>query len=166
MRVARRGNAGVGVDRCEPQEASDSVERHEWRGRITSTKGNRVRYVPMTVQLANALLRCRHLRGPRVLCHDDGRPLTQQVMIDLLAKVGRLANVRSNGPISASHVLLTSRDEGRARAWIQELAGHRDLTTTQKSMHLSRTAVADAIRLLDRPGAMGYFGDMVETATR
>jgi len=33
-------------------------------------------------------------------------------------------------------------------------------------MHLSRTAVADAIRLLDRPGAMGDFGDMVETATR
>jgi len=52
-----------------------------------------------------------------------------------------------------------------ARA-IQELAGHRDLRTTQKYMHLSRIAVADAIRLLDRPGAMGDLGDTVETATR
>lgn len=32
---------------------------------------------------------------------------------------------------------------------VLELAGHRDLTTTQKYMHLSPSAVADAIRLLD-----------------
>jgi len=39
-----------------------------------------------------------------------------------------------------------------ARA-IQELAGHADLTMTQRYMHLSPAALADAIRLLDRPGA-------------
>lgn len=44
---------------------------------------------------------------------------------------------------------------------IQELAGHRDLMTTQKYMHLSPSAVADAIRLLDRAGARG---DILETA--
>ena len=46
-----------------------------------------------------------------------------------------------------------------ARA-IQELAGHRDLTTTQKYMHLSPSAVAEAIRLLDGPSARG---DIVES---
>lgn len=35
-----------------------------------------------------------------------------------------------------------------ARA-IQELAGHTDLTTTQRYMHLSPAATEDAIRLLD-----------------
>jgi site-specific recombinase XerD len=49
-----------------------------------------------------------------------------------------------------------------ARA-IQELAGHRDLATTQKYMHLSPSAVADAIRLLDGSSARG---DIVETAIR
>ena len=38
-----------------------------------------------------------------------------------------------------------------ARA-IQELAGHQDLITTQRYMHLSPAAVENAIRLLE-PGA-------------
>ena len=49
-----------------------------------------------------------------------------------------------------------------ARA-IQELAGHRDLSTTQRYMHLSPSAVVDAIRLLDRPSTALGFGDIVET---
>ena len=52
-----------------------------------------------------------------------------------------------------------------ARA-IQELAGHADLTMTQRYMHLSPAALADAIRLLDRPGAKQKFGDVVETEVR
>ena len=38
-----------------------------------------------------------------------------------------------------------------ARA-IQELAGHQDLITTQRYMHLSPAAIEGAIRLLDRQG--------------
>jgi hypothetical protein len=38
-----------------------------------------------------------------------------------------------------------------ARA-IQELAGHHDLTTTQRYMHLSPAAIEGAIRLLDQHG--------------
>jgi integrase len=61
-----------------------------------------------------------------------------------------------------------------ARA-IQELAGHQDLTTTQRYMHLSPAAIEGAIRLLDQQGptASGRFerdeagrsrGDILETA--
>jgi integrase len=56
---------------------------------------------------------------------------------------------------------------------IQELAGHQDLSMTQRYMHLSPAALDDAIRLLDQPGAPGVqravdqsFGDGVETGGR
>jgi integrase len=47
-----------------------------------------------------------------------------------------------------------------ARA-IQDLAGHRDLSTTQRYMHLSPHVADQAIRLLE-----GCVGDMLETEVR
>ena len=46
---------------------------------------------------------------------------------------------------------------------IQELAGHRDLSTTQRYMHLSPAAVEGAIRLLEQPAPVSQFGDILET---
>ena len=46
---------------------------------------------------------------------------------------------------------------------IQQLAGHRDLSTTMRYMHLSPQAVENAIALLEHRGTPGNFGDIVET---
>ncbi len=47
---------------------------------------------------------------------------------------------------------------------IQELAGHEDLKTTMRYMHLSPAARESAIRLLDgRPEIAPIFGDIVES---
>ena len=46
---------------------------------------------------------------------------------------------------------------------IQELAGHQEIGTTQRYMHLSPAAVAGAIRLLDHRDTVSEFGDMLET---
>ena len=49
-----------------------------------------------------------------------------------------------------------------ARA-IQELAGHQDLSTSQRYMHLSPAALESAIRLLDQHGSVQNRGDILET---
>ena len=46
---------------------------------------------------------------------------------------------------------------------IQELAGHADLTTTMRYMHLAKGSKEAAIKVLDR--ATEYRGDLVETQT-
>ena len=51
-----------------------------------------------------------------------------------------------------------------ARA-IQELAGHQDLTMTQRYMHLTPAALDAAIRLLESTGGGLGRGDVVETGT-
>jgi hypothetical protein len=51
-----------------------------------------------------------------------------------------------------------------ARA-IQELAGNRDVSTTQRYMHVSPAAIENAIRLLDSPAFPTRRGDLGETAS-
>ena len=46
------------------------VARSDWKGHVTATKGGRIRYVPMTVRLAEALRQGRHLKGARVAVAD------------------------------------------------------------------------------------------------
>ena len=50
-----------------------------------------------------------------------------------------------------------------ARA-IQELAGHQDLSTTQRYMHLSPATLDAAIRLLDGDGSVVDRGEIVAAA--
>jgi integrase len=58
------------------------VQRNVWEGHVDSTKGGRLRYVPMTARLAAALRDARHLRGPRVLYRDNGKPYTEGAVLE------------------------------------------------------------------------------------
>ena len=128
------------------------VARSEWKGHVTVPKGGRLRYVPLTKRLTEALRQARHLRGARVLCDQQGQPLTQKVVQVMVRRAARRANVKPGVHILrhtfCSHLAMRGAP---ARA-IQELAGHQDLDTTQRYMHLSPAALDAAIRLLDEPG--------------
>ena len=129
-----------------------TVQRSEWNGQIDVPKGGRLRRVPMTKRLARALSAHRHLRGPRVLYRDDGQPFNKNVAKKAMARVQRRAAIAPTGGIHilrhtfCSHLAMRGAP---ARA-IQELAGHRNLRTTERYMHLSPAAVDQAIHLLDR----------------
>lgn len=77
------------------------IECNEWYGHITTTKGNRVRYVPITGRLREALREHRHLRGARVLYREDGRAMSASALIEAIQRAARRANLRSNG----AHIL-------------------------------------------------------------
>lgn len=53
---------------------------------------------------------------------------------------------------------------GASAKQIQELAGHQDLATTQRYMHVGPTAIESAIRLLDAPGLVSERGNIVATS--
>lgn len=87
-----------------------TVARSEWKGHVTLPKGGRLRYVPITSRLTEALREARHLRGPRVLCDGTGKPLTQKVVQVIMRRVARRANVTAGVHILPTHLLFASGD--------------------------------------------------------
>ena len=118
----------------------------------------------MTVRLAAALRDHRHLRGPLAVCQRDGKPLTQKIAQDHVRWAARRAGLDQGIHVLrhtfCSHLAMRGAP---ARA-IQELAGHQDLSTTQRYMHLSPAALESASRLLDGTGFGPGRGDIVATA--
>lgn len=84
----------------------------------------------------------------------------------LILRASRQANLECKGVHALRHTFCShlAMKGAPARA-IQELAGHKDLATTQRYMHLSPAAVESAIRLLEKPSSEIIFGDILETGT-
>ena len=172
--VLMSGEAGLRLGEMVALEWNDidfvkrqmCVQRSAWKGQIASPKSGRLRYIPLTTRLAGALRDHRHLRGPLVLYHDDGSPLTEGLVQGLVRRAAQRAGLFNNGPHMLRHTFCShlAMRGAPARA-IQELAGHQDLTTTQRYMHLSPAALDSAIQLLDSPGIRGRRGDILETGS-
>jgi integrase len=166
------GEAGLRCGEMMALEWSDvnlgkrqlTVARSEWKGHVTTTKSGRVRHLPLTTRLTAALKEARHLKSDRVLCDKDGASLTQKEVQVSMRRVARKAQVKPGVHILrhtfCSHLAM----KGAPARAIQDLAGHQDLTTTQRYMHLSPAALDAAISLLDGPRAALGRGEIVEAA--
>lgn len=128
-----------------------TVRHGEWRGVVSSTKGNRARPIPMTERLAAALAASRHLRGDRVLYRDDGRTVSPKMLYMWMCSAQRLAGLEVTGGVHVLRHSFAARlaMHGAPAKAIQELMGHRNLSTTMRYMHLSPAAKDSAIRLLN-----------------
>src|SRR5580658_3832739 len=140
------------------------VQRAAWRGIEDSPKGGRGRIIPMTDALASALSSSRHLRGPYVLCTEDGTSASENLLQDWMEQATRRAGLNVTRSLHILRHTFCSRlaMKGAPAKAIQELAGHQNLGTTLRYMHLSPAARDSAIRLLN--GSTHFFGDIVETA--
>ncbi|MCC6901426.1 MAG: tyrosine-type recombinase/integrase [Polyangiaceae bacterium] len=142
-----------------------TVERSEWKGKVTATKGMKYRVVPMTKRLHQALAAHRHLRGPRVLYTDAGETVTAKVLQKWMAQAQKRAGLRHTGALHilrhtfCSHLAM----RGATAISIQQLAGHDDINTTLGYMHLAKGETERAIRLLDDRSAALANGNMAAT---
>ena len=133
------------------------VARADWEGEIGTPKGGKTRRVPMTTRLAAALQAIRHLRGSRVLFQADGSAVTADTLRSWMQRATKRAGMKESNDIHilrhtfCSHLAMRGAP---ARA-IQELAGHADLNTTMRYMHLSPASVNNAIKLLELRGNGG-----------
>jgi integrase len=153
------GDAGLRAGEAMALEQPDvsrangviTVERQVWRGVVGAPKSGKGRSVPMTTALRGALAAVRHLRSPLVLVQDDGTMLTAKVLRGWMKSAQRLAGLKATGNFHilrhtfCSHLAM----RGAPAKVIQELAGHRHLTTTMRYMHLAKGHKEQAISLLD-----------------
>src|SRR6266446_114631 len=95
------------------------------------------------------------------------KPITRDRVIKATRGSQRVAGLPQAGVHVLRHTFCShlAMRGAPARA-IQELAGHANLATTQRYMHLSPAAIEGAIRLLDQAKPVHGFGDIVETADR
>ena len=131
-----------------------TIARSDWCGQIGTTKGGKTRRVPMTTRLAAALQEIRHLRGPRMLYQRNGEPVSENSLRSWMERAERAGGLPVTGHIHqlrhtfCSHLAM----RGAPAKAIQELAGHADLSTTMRYMHLSPASLNQAIRLLEQRG--------------
>ena len=89
--------------------------------------------------------------------------MSRQLVQYYVKRAARRAGVMNDGVHVLRHTFCShlAMRGAPARA-IQELAGHSDLSMTQRYMHVSPAAIESAIRLLDRPNSEYVRGEIVE----
>jgi integrase len=125
-------------------------------GEVHSPKGRRNRTVPLTARLRDTL--AEHVIGRPafglawVFARDDGSPLTTSCVQVMLARIESVAALEGTGRSHhLRHLFVTELAAANVPARvIQELAGHRDLKTTLRYMHLQEGQTHAAIGELER----------------
>lgn len=139
-------------DDVDLRAARVTVRWNEYHGTIDTPKGGRPRTVDMTARLVEAMRTVRHLRGDLVFSGPAGELLTEKESTCALWRVCKRAGLRQITWHVLRHTFCShlAMRGAPARA-IQELAGHANLSTTQRYMHLSPNSTRQAIDLLERP---------------
>lgn len=142
------------------------VSRSEWKGQVTAPKGGRFRFVPLTQRLVDSLSGVERLGPGRVLRDGEGHSLTQRAIQGLMLRSSRVADVPAGVHILrhtfCSHLAM----RGAPGISVQALAGHQDLATTQRYLHLTPAALVSAINLLETGRqSSARHGEILETAS-
>ena len=129
------------------------IERQVWRDIVDSPKSGRGRVIPMTDRLAWTIRKLGRVKGDSLLVDDDGQRFSTKRMRSLVKRAQRDAGLEATGNVHILRHTFCTRlaMAGKPPTVIQELAGHRHLTTTMRYMHVVTGAKEEAIAALNRP---------------
>lgn len=125
-----------------------TVKQSISRGRLGSTKSNKIRFIPLSEE-ANEVLLSRLNERKFVFTKDDGALLGSMLCLRWLHRACLAAGLRKIG----FHVLRHSTasqlaEHGVSMTIVKELLGHSDIRTTMRYSHLTQSATREAILLL------------------
>jgi len=103
-----------------------------------------------------------------VLYSDDKSVADRDALASWIRRAERRAGLPVTGKLHMLRHTFCSRlaARGATSMEIKELAGHADLTTTMRYMHLSPSAKREAIKLLDAPVPARFSGNSLATGTQ
>ena len=91
----------------------------------------------------------RHLRSRRVLCNDDGTPLTRQGAGSRVRYAAKWARVPTGVHILCHTFCSHLAMQGAPMRGVQERVGHQSLAMTQRYSHLTPAVLDAPIKLLE-----------------
>jgi integrase len=122
--------------------------RCDYSAALTSPKSNRVRHIPMDIDVYEMLLKRKKPTG-YVFLSELGKPFDEQLLRRRLARVRQNAGLRKIGWHTlrhsfASHLVI----RGVPMTAVQTLMGHSSITTTMRYAHLAPSTLRSAIDML------------------
>lgn len=126
------------------------VRQNVCRGIVGTPKSGHERKVPLTDELVLELKRIDHRESDAfVSLSARGRPWTEAGLGNAFRRAAKRAALEGWRPHDLRHFFVTALFRGGTSAPIvQALAGHADLSTTQRYAHVAEVDLRDAIRRL------------------
>lgn len=131
------------------------------RGRLGSTKSNKIRHIPLTATTCEMLSK-RAKRMGFIFVDKSGNPLKSLYSLRSLQKTCRNAGMRKIGWHTLRHTFAShlAANNVPMRA-VQELLGHANIVTTMRYSHVSHATLRDAIKTLEEKKCGHDLGTML-----
>jgi len=126
-----------------------TIQQSIARGRLGSTKSNKIRYVPLLEDVVE-ILRAKGSGDGLVFSNANNSPLTAVTCLRWLHRACERANMRAIGWHTLRHTFASHlAQKGASIVIIKDLMGHADVKTTMRYSHLTASAVRGTLETLN-----------------